>query len=180
MSKIKINIAPVLLTKLNILSSEYGIEVGGYLIGEIKDNEIWLKDLLIPDQLISSDSVSISGADQIKLRRKYGDKVKEIIGHWHSHHSLGCFWSATDVADMKNTMSFRRFFVWIVSSNGNHLIRVSQKEPFAYDFDDCEFYVKNLTLDLLRKRMNTLVDINTNRFQESEEVENNNEEDNEE
>ena len=54
-------------------------------------------------------------------------------------------------------MSFRKFFVWVVSSKGNHLIRVSQREPFSYDFDDCEFYVKNLTLDLLRKSVDNLV-----------------------
>lgn len=161
MEKLTIHITPTLLTKLNVLSSEYTIEVGGYLTGEIKDNTIFLRDLLIPDQNISSGSVKITGEDQVKLRQKFGDKVKEILGHWHSHHSMGCFWSDTDENDMKNTMSFRKLFVWVVSSNGNHLIRVSQKEPFSIDINDCEFYVKNLTIDLLRKRMDNLVIKNT-------------------
>jgi len=157
MDKIKINIAPVLLTKLNILSSEYSMEVGGYLTGEIKNNEIYLKDLLIPNQIISPVSVNISGQDQINLRKKFGDKVKNIIGHWHSHASMGCFWSGTDEADMKNIMTIKNFFIWVVSSKGNHLIRISQREPFYHDFNDCEFYVKNLTLDLIRKRMDNLI-----------------------
>jgi len=157
MKKIRINIAPVLLTKLNVLSSEYNVEISGYLTGEVKNNEIYLKDLLIPNQRIGFGYARISGEDQVALRNKFGDKVKEIIGHFHSHNSLGCFWSGTDEDDMRNTMSFRKFFVWVVSSNGNHLIRVSQREPFSYDFDDCEFYVKNLTLDLLRKRFDNLI-----------------------
>lgn len=157
MTKMKIHIAPVLLTKLNVLSSEYAIEFGGYLTGEIKDNAIYLKDLLIPDQRITTTSVHISSEDQVKLRQKFGDKVKDIIGHWHSHNSMGCFWSPTDETDMRSVMSFRKFFVWVVSSEGNHLIRVSQREPFTYDFNDCEFYVKNLTLDLLRKQIDNLI-----------------------
>jgi len=161
MAKLTIHITPTLLTKLNVLSSEYTIEVGGYLTGEIKDNHIFLKDLLIPDQRISLSTVKITGEDQVKLRQKFGDKVKEILGHWHSHASMGCFWSNVDETDMKNTMSFRKFFVWVVSSNGNHLIRVSQRKPFSIDINDCEFYVKNLTIDLLRKRMDNLVIKNT-------------------
>jgi len=117
-----------------------------------------LKDLLIPDQEISRASVVISGQDQIALRNKFGDKVKDIIGHWHSHHSMGCFFSSTDETDMRNIMSFRKFFVWIVSSNAKHLIRVSQRDPFGYDFNDCEFEVKSLTLDMLRKRMESLIE----------------------
>lgn len=165
--KMKINIAPPLLTKLNVLSTEYGIEVGGYITGEIRDNEIYLKDLLIPNQQISSGSVNITGADQIMLRKKYGKKVTEIIGHWHSHHQLGCFWSLTDETDMKNVMSFRKFFVWIVSSKGNHLIRVSQREPFSHDFNDCEFYVQNSRLKELRNKMNKLISKNESSFKES-------------
>ena len=81
MKKIKINIAPVLLAKLNVLSSEYSVEVGGYLTGEVKHNEIYLKDLLIPNQQISSGSVHISPNDQVALRNKLGNRVKDIIGH---------------------------------------------------------------------------------------------------
>ncbi len=157
MEKIKINITPVLLSKLNMLSSEYNIEIGGYLIGEIVHNEIYLKDILIPSQRINSVSVNINGNDQIELRKKYGDKVKEIIGHWHSHHNMGCFWSSTDTNNMKNIMSFKKFFVFVVSSNGDHLIKISQKEPFRYDFNDCEFFIKNLKIDMLRKQIDTLI-----------------------
>lgn len=157
MEQLKVLISPTLLQKLNILSSDYDIEVGGYLTGEIKSDRIILKDLLIPDQMISRSSVVISGQDQLALRKKFGNKVTKIIGHWHSHHSLGCFWSTTDETDMRNIMSFRKFFVWIVSSRGKHLIRVSQRDPFGFDFNNCEFKVNSLSLDFVKKRMDSLI-----------------------
>ena len=72
--KMKINITSELKSKLDILSSEYSYEIGGYLIGEIKNGEIYLDGILIPNQKISKGSVEISGMNQVELLKKYGIK----------------------------------------------------------------------------------------------------------
>jgi len=160
MTNLKINILPSLLAKLNVMSSEYNIEIGGYLTGVIKNNEIFLRDILIPEQTISVASVSINGQDQLNLRRKYGDKCKEIIGHWHSHHNMGCFWSGTDENNMNTIMTYKNIFVFMVSSKGNHLLRVSIKEPFRWNFNECELYLKSYQIDELRNQVSKLIEDN--------------------
>jgi len=155
---LKINISPTLLMKLNIISSEYDIEIRGYLIGEIKNNEIYVKDILFSDQDITKVSVVVNPIDQLNLRKKYGvEKVKQIIGQWHSHHKMGCFWSGTDEQNMTNVMKYRDVYIFIVSSNGKHLIRVSQSKPFRYDFNDCVLLIKSLSIDLMIIKINNII-----------------------
>ena len=84
---IRINITAELKTKLDILTSEYDTEIGGYLVGETRDGEIYLSDILIPSQQVSSVHVDISPKDQIDLLKRYKDKCKHVIGHFHSHHN---------------------------------------------------------------------------------------------
>jgi len=145
--KVKIFITPTLLSTLNVLSSEYHIEVGGYLVGEVKDGSIYLRELLIPNQVVSEAHVNISPQSQILLRQKYPKKFSQIIGHWHSHHHMGAFWSGQDVSNMKEGMLNKNFFVYIVSSKGQHLIKVCQKTPINYEFDDCDLIVRSKSIN---------------------------------
>lgn len=157
----KVNITAALISKLNVLSSEYNIEVGGYLTGKIKEGQLWLDDLLIPDQRITSTSVEIDTKDQVSLFRKYGARCKDIVGHWHSHHSMGCFWSGTDLTNMNNIMGYKDLYVFIVSSQGNHKVKVCMKNPLTLEFDDCELYIKTVMIDQLRMRMKQLMSNDT-------------------
>ena len=158
---LKINITSELLTKLNIISSEYHIELGGYLTGEIRDGCIYLKDILIPNQTISGVSVQLTPKDQIDLLKKYGpDKCKQIIGHYHSHHTMGCFWSGTDRDNMRNIMTYKDFFVFIVGSRGNNLIKVCQTKPFPYEYNKIILNVKTVGIELMRKRVKEILDEN--------------------
>lgn len=167
----KINITAALLSKLNVLSSEYNIEVGGYLTGEAKNGEIYLDDLLIPDQTISTVSVNITSRDQVNLLKKYGKKCRRIIGHWHSHHSMGCFWSTTDERDMANVIESKDLYLFMVSSLGNHKIRLYMKRPLDLQFDDVKLHVKTVMLDQLRLRVNKLIKGNSERNSVQKEIE---------
>ena len=158
----KINITSNLLTKLNVLSSEYSIEVGGYLTGEIRDGEIYLQDIIIPNQLISGVSVNIRPQDQVDLLRRYGDKCKKIIGKWHSHHNMGAFWSSIDANDIREIMEYKDLYVFMVSSLGNHLIKVCIKKPFKYEINDVKLFPKTVDLDIMRQQVDKLISQNTN------------------
>lgn len=150
---IKVNVSPNLWTKIDFITRNYNIEFGGYLVGEIRAKEIFLQDLLIPSQTVSGTHVDISHEAQLDLRKKYGDKVFKIIGHWHSHHSMGAFWSGTDLNNMSNIMTSKKLFVFIVTSTTGYKCRVSVREPIAYDLEDCELYIKSLTFDILRGQL---------------------------
>ncbi len=158
----KINITSNLLTKLNVLSSEYNIEVGGYLIGEIRAGEIYLQDILIPNQLITGVQVHIRPIDQIDLLKRYGDKCKKVIGKFHSHHSMGVFWSPTDDNDIKEIMEYKDFYVFMVGSLGHYSIKVCVRRPFKYEINDAKLYLKTVDLDIMRKQVNKLIERNTN------------------
>lgn len=158
----KIYIRQSLLNKLNYITNTYSHEVGGYLLGEIKGGIIYLQDLLIPRQNVSSTSVEITPESQLELRRTYRDKCNRIIGHWHSHHTMGAFWSATDEENMKNFMIRKDLFIFLVTSTTNHKVRVSLRDPLNFDIDDCELEVSDLTFQLLRKRVDSMINNNNN------------------
>lgn len=147
----KINITSELKAKLDILTTDYNCEIGGYLTGYTKSGEIFLDGLLIPPQSVSVGSVKITPQDQIALLKKYGDKCKRIIGHFHSHHGMGAFWSGQDESDMASTMEFKPWFVFIVGSRGNYKIRICLKNPVTYNIENVDFYVKTFMIDLMRK-----------------------------
>ena len=158
----KVNITAELKEKLNILSTEYAVELSGFLLGDIRDKEIYLYDIIIPNQTITSSTFEISPAQQIEMLKKYGrKKCKKIIGVWHSHCSMGCFWSAIDLDNIRNMMINRDLFVFIVSSKGEHLIKVCIRSPIDYDIDEANLYTKTTRLDLLRKRVCNIIDNNT-------------------
>jgi len=154
---IKINITPLLLTKLNMLSSNYDVEIGGYITGEIKDGEIYLYNLLIPKQTISKASVEIDSQGQLDLRNRYGDEVKKIVCHWHSHNSMGAFFSSIDEEDMKNVMEYRDFFIFIVSSRGEHIIRLYLKNPINFNTDDILLEPYDIELIKLKEEVEELI-----------------------
>lgn len=148
----------MLLTKLNILSSQYNTEIGGYLIGEVKNGEINLQDILIPEQRVTSASVTIDSRDQIQLLKKYGtEKCRRIIGHWHSHAKMGCFWSGQDMFNMNNIMSYKDYFVFIVSSNEDHKCRICISKPIRIAAEDVPLELKSLSIDLFKNHVDKIL-----------------------
>jgi len=155
----KVNVSGKLMHKMNILSSEFRVEVGGYLTGKIVNGELFLDDVLIPNQRISSTSDIISPEHQIALRKQHGDKVKNIVGHWHSHHNMGAFWSATDTALHEGIMQYKEYFVFIVSSNGQHLAKVCVKKPLSIERDRVGIHMPEF--DAIRAGMKELMSDNS-------------------
>jgi len=172
MSRLIIHIAPTLKAKMDILSSEYNCEIAGYLLGDIVDGVIYLKDLLIPEQAVNSVRAEISGEEQVKLRQKYGlKKMQQIIGLWHSHHTMGADFSETDEINMAKTMEYKDLAVFIVSSNKKHAVRVYTNNPFKHFITGCELKFHSVNLSLMKKKVERIFVENDNTKEEDDDEE---------
>ena len=77
--------------KIMALTRELDTEWAGYLLGEIDDEEVYIDDLYVPEQEVTSASVEIK-EDNVP------DDVKgRIVGHVHSHGNMSAFFSGTDI-----------------------------------------------------------------------------------
>lgn len=125
--------------KIDWISNFYDKEVNGFITGKIEEGKIILENLLIPFQESGSGSAEVTGENQVKLRKEYKDECKKIIGEWHSHHSLGAFWSGDDEKVIKDFAEPRETTIFIVSSKGHHLIRVEMRKPFCLSIDNLPY-----------------------------------------
>jgi len=128
--------------KIDWLIKNYEKEIGAFIIGEFKENSIYIEDLIFPEQEVADNSVDTSSKALIKLRKEYGDKCLKIIGHFHSHHKMSAFWSETDETFIKEYMSQREKAIFIVASESDGLkIRAEFRKPFSFSFDELDYKV---------------------------------------
>ena len=86
---VPVTIKPLVKMKIDKLMQMFpNIEWLAYFIGEAKNNEYIVDDILIPEQVVSAGSVS-----NIHFSVPIG---KTVIGVGHSHHGMGSFFSGTD------------------------------------------------------------------------------------
>ena len=146
--KLKIVMEPKFKETIDWFSNEYDKEIGGWIEGTITEDEIRLKGLLIPHQTSGHSSVDMTTKQIIQLRKEYGNKCANIIGEWHSHAKLGAFWSITDDDFVKQYMAPREIGIFIVSSEGKHLIKVEIKKPFAMSLDKLGYVYERVESEL--------------------------------
>lgn len=128
---------------IDYFSINYNKEIAGFITGEVKDNRIIAEDLIFPEQSTSCGSVNFNGSSLAKLRSKEGDKCLRIIGEWHSHNSMGCFWSTTDIDEFIEPFSKDRdISLFIVSSKGEDLVRLEIRKPLKISIDKIDYYVE--------------------------------------
>ncbi len=128
--------------KLRWFTCNYENEIGGWLTGEITEDKIIIKDLLVPRQEVSSGSVDTEGKALIELRKEYGDRCLQIIGHWHSHNTMSAFWSHTDETFMETFTAPRGKAVFIVSSKKDgHLVRFEMSKPIKVILDSLNYEI---------------------------------------
>lgn len=144
MMEVNINIVMkrIFKDKIEWFSCNYDKEIAGWITGTIEGNSIILEDLLIPEQEADSGGVDMTGKQLVKLRKEYGKKCESIIGEWHSHSSMGSFWSSTDEEFIKQFSEPREICIFIVSSKETHKIRVEIRKPFTISLDDLEYEVE--------------------------------------
>jgi hypothetical protein len=135
-----------LYEKLETLTYAFDTELAGFLIGDVENGQLILKDVLIPEQEATSGDVEFKEDDLLKLRSTLtDDEWKRIVGHWHSHVKMGVFWSGTDETLINEFSKTRKKSVFIVTSVKDEkfqaLTRVVLNEPFRLDADKLPVHI---------------------------------------
>jgi len=121
--------------KIDWLVSNYDKEIGGFLVGDWKEDSVFIDNILFPKQDVSSASIDTDGMSLIELRKEYGNECLRIVGHFHSHNTLGAFWSGDDETFMKEYSETNEKSVFIVASTLGNKTKVIFKKPFKLAFD---------------------------------------------
>lgn len=129
--------------KIRWFTHNYEEEIGAFLTGEVKDGNIIIDGLLFPHQDVTSGSVDTDAKNLVRLRKEYGDECLRIIGHWHSHNTMGAFWSGTDDTFMETYSKTKDVSVFFVSSkNSRHRTAVVLNKPFEMMIDNLGYEVE--------------------------------------
>lgn len=140
---IKIVMSKTFFDKIDWFVHNYEQEIGGWIEGKVNEEGFYLKDLLIPNQDVSSGSVETEPKDLVKLRKEYGNRCQDIVGNWHSHNTMGAFWSHIDEEFVEKYMQGRDMRIFIVSSTNGHLLRVEIRKPFFISVDKLNFEIEH-------------------------------------
>lgn len=155
--EIKVEI-PILISedlkyKLDYIS-DLEFELAGWLVGKVTREYILLEDILIPKQKVSNGSVDIDSKAGAELVKEFKGKCKNIIGHMHGHNNMGAFWSCGDEDNINKIMEPREFFVFIVSSRKEHLIRLEIRKPFKISVDNLPYEIHSEKADKIKEILN--------------------------
>ena len=104
---LKVRIAEKLLNKIEVITSDFNMEVSGFLIGKIKDDRIIIKDIIFPKQVVTGDSVDIEAKDILPLRND--PRWNNVLGLWHSHCHNDCCQFEYSLT-LKNNMIFCHYY----------------------------------------------------------------------
>jgi proteasome lid subunit RPN8/RPN11 len=114
-------------------------EIGGMLVAvEDKDGDWILEDPVILKQEISMSNCVLDKDALALYYTKAGVKHKDTnfrFVWWHSHHTMDAFWSATDIAAIKEYSDGDFSFALVINLKGKHIFRVSCWKPFEMHVD---------------------------------------------
>lgn len=153
----KVKIDQKVIEKMAWFGNYYKQEIGAFIIGKVTENEIIVNDLIFPKQDVDSGIVEIAGKDLVALRQEYGDICINIIGEWHSHNTMGCFWSGTDDKLIEQYSQSKEVSIFIVSSRNDNLIRVELTKPFKISIDKLDYEVLINENDNLSKELESII-----------------------
>ena len=111
-------------------------EIGGQLVVlEDKDGDYILEDPVILKQEISMGNCELDGEQLAihysKMIGKYGNKVRHCW--WHSHHTMGAFWSGTDDATIIGHPANDWTVSLVVNLKREYKLRIQFFEPFLHE-----------------------------------------------
>lgn len=123
---------------------QFKAEIGGQLVViEDKDGDFILKDPVILKQTVSGGNCEMEeealALHYAKMVKKYGDKVRHCW--WHSHHTMGAFWSGTDDNTILENETQDFSVSLVVNLKQEYKLRVQFFYPFEHE--------ENVTLNFL-------------------------------
>jgi len=145
--KINVFMSFTFKNKIDWLSKNYDKEIGGFILGVINTDGVFMEDLLIPKQEVSSASVDFDKKDLIDMRVNNEEKCQRIIGEWHSHNDMEAYWSATDEELISQFCEGRDISMFIVSNINKHIIRLEMRNPIKLSLNKLSFAVYGNPID---------------------------------
>ena len=129
---------------------QFHSEIGGQLVVlEDKDGDFILEDPVILKQEISAGNCELDGQELAihysKMIGKYGNEVRHCW--WHSHHTMGAFWSGTDDATILSHPANDWTLSLVVNLKREYKLRIQFFKPFLHE--------ENVELNFLQEEHNT-------------------------
>ena len=123
---------------------QFKAEIGGQMVVvEDEDGDFIIKDPVILKQEVSSGDCTMEAEalalHYSKMVGKHGDNVRHCW--WHSHHTMGAFWSGTDNATILANKSHDFTVSLVVNLKQEYKLRVQFFYPFEHE--------ENVTLNFL-------------------------------
>ena len=115
---------------------QYKSEIGGQLVVlEDKDGDYILEEPVILKQEISSGNCELDGEQLAihysKMIGKHGNNVRHCW--WHSHHTMGAFWSGTDDATILSHPAKDWTLSLVVNLKKEYKLRIQFFSPFMHE-----------------------------------------------
>ena len=117
---------------------QFKAEIGGQcVVIPDKDGDFWLTHPVIMKQEVSSGNCELDetalAIHYSKMAGQYGDKVRHCW--WHSHHTMGAFWSGTDTSTIKENVTEDFSISLVVNLKEEYKLRVQMFYPIEAEFD---------------------------------------------
>ena len=117
---------------------QFKTEIGGQLIiREDKDGDFILEDPVILKQTVAGANCELDeealAVHYSKMAGKHGDNIRHCW--WHSHHTMGAFWSGTDTSTIESNESKDFTVSLVVNLKKEYKLRVQFFYPFEHHED---------------------------------------------
>ena len=115
---------------------EFSAEIGGQLIVSVdEEGDFMLHNPEIMKQTVSGGECNLDAAElgqyYCKQAKKYGDDVR--FCWWHSHHTMGAFWSGTDDHTILTNPSKDWTLSLVVNLKREYKLRIQFFKPFLHE-----------------------------------------------
>ena len=134
---------------------QFKSEIGGQcVVLEDKEGDFVLTEPVILKQEVSGGNCDLDEEELAihysKMAGKYGDKVRHCW--WHSHHTMGAFWSGTDDNTIMENPSNDFTISLVVNLKQEYKLRIQMFYPIEHE--------ENVTLHILKEptTVNTEID----------------------
>jgi len=129
---------------------QFKSEIGGQLVVlEDTDGDYILEDPVILKQEISASNCELDGGQLAvhysKMIGKHGNNVRHCW--WHSHHTMGAFWSGTDDATILSHPADDWTLSLVVNLKREYKLRIQFFKPFLHE--------ENVELNFLQEEHDT-------------------------
>ena len=118
---------------------QFKAEIGGMAIVHRKEDSFLVEEPVILKQIVSGGNCILDkdalAEYYVKTAMEHKDKKDLSFLWWHSHHTMGAFWSSTDLNAIEEMAAGKYSFSLVVNLKQEYKFRVSVWEPIEVHQD---------------------------------------------